>query len=271
MSEHAPEIVEEATKYGWVPKEKYHGPEDHWVDADVFAERGRTMLPIVNANKRKLEEDNQRLASTVKELQDKFAASQEAIQALQEFHDEDTARQVKKAKDGLLAELKRAKTEGNVDLEVELTDELSKLNAAAKEEKAKSTQTVEQPAFKPDPVMLKFAEENTWFGQDIRKTNKALGIAQMLRADPELDGITGEDFFDKVLEQMEDGGRRQSKVSEGRPSGGGSGSGAKGYNDLPAEAKEACMKQAKRLVGEGRAHKDLASWQKRYAELYFKE
>ena len=272
MSEISQEIVEEATRYGWVPKEKYRGPEEHWVDADVFAERGRTMLPIVNANKRKLEEDNLKLAKTVQELQAKFDASQEAIQALQEFHDEDTKRKVQRARENLLLELKEAKKGGDVDLEVQLTDELTKLNMAEKtqatKQDAKDAKTTE---FKPDADMVRFAEENTWFGVDIRKTNKAMGIAQLLRADPENDELTGRAFYDKVLEQMETGSRPAGKVNEGRPggSGGSGGGGGKSYNDLPPEAKEACMRQAKKLVGEGRVHKTLASWQAKYAEIYF--
>jgi hypothetical protein len=223
-------------------------------------------------SKRKvLEEDNQKLARTVQELQAKFDASQEAIQALQEFHDEDTKRKVQRARENLLLELKAAKKEGDVDLEVQLTDELTQLNAAEKTATKTTTKPViSNTEFKPDADMIRFAEENTWFGVDIRKTNKALGIAQLLRADPENDNLTGAQFYSKVLEQMETSTRPAGKVESGRTGSSRSGgSGRKSYNDLPPDAKDACMRQAKKLVGEGRVHKTLASWQEKYAELYF--
>ena len=37
----------------------------------------------------------------------------------------------------------------------------------------------------------------------------------------------------------------------------------------PADAKDACDRQAKKLVGEGRAFKDMKSWQSYYANLYY--
>ena len=100
-----------------------------------------------------------------------------------------------------------------------------------------------------------------------------MGIAQELRADPELDNLQGKAFFDKILEVMNErtGGPRTSKVGESRPSGGsgGGGSGGKSYNSLPPDAKETCDRQGKKLVGEGRAFKDMDAWRKYYTNLYY--
>ena len=45
----------------------------------------------------------------------------------------------------------------------------------------------------------------------------------------------------------------------------------KSYADLPPEAKAACEDQARKLVGDGRAFKDTASWRKYYAEVFFSQ
>jgi hypothetical protein len=47
------------------------------------------------------------------------------------------------------------------------------------------------------------------------------------------------------------------------------GSGKRTFADLPPEAKEACDRQSKKLVGESRAFKDLASWRSYYTDLFY--
>ena len=75
-----------------------------------------------------------------------------------------------------------------------------------------------------------------------------------------------------MAEYLDPPARGTDKVQGGRgPSGGGGGSGGrqKTYADLPADAKAACDSYASKLVGPGRAHKDLASWQAQYAKDFF--
>ena len=274
-----PEVVVKARSMGWVPKEEFRGDHARWVDADVFVEKGETMVPLLRHANKELENRLARTTGEVTELRQLVAASRESIEALQQFHEEDTQRQIKKAKADLLTEIKQAKSDGNVELEVQLIDELTEFNAAtkaastpaAKREAEKKIET----ATKPDPAFEEFVAQNEWFGKDIRRSDKAMGIAQLLRSNPENDGLTGAKFFQKViaeLELMESGGRPVSKVATSNPSSGGSGSGGngKGYGDMPSEAKDMCTKQAKKLVGPGRAFADLATWQKYYAEQYFK-
>ena len=53
-------LEQEARSMGWVPKEEFRGPETQWRDANEFVERGRTMIPILNA---RLREKDEKLAS----------------------------------------------------------------------------------------------------------------------------------------------------------------------------------------------------------------
>lgn len=270
-------IEQEARSMGWVPKEEFRGDEARWVDAETFVEKGRTMVPLLRHTNRELEQKLATTSGEVARLKGLVEASQEAITALKEYHDEDTKRQVQKAKTALMAELTQAKADGNTALEVQLTDELLELNlasrAAAEAGKAAPPKQEVKPQPAADPDFVAFTSDNPWFGADVRKTNRALGIAQMLRADPTNDALSGRQFYAKVLKEMDmmDPGSHQqvSKVA-GSNTSGGSRSGGKGFSDLPPDAKEACAKQAKRLVGTGRAFATNEAWQAHYAEQYFK-
>jgi hypothetical protein len=103
-----------------------------------------------------------------------------------------------------------------------------------------------------------------------------MGIAAELRADPRNATLTGRKFYDKITEEVEaylaPAGKPTAKVGGeggGRASGGGPGKRARSYADLPEEARLACEQFAKKLVGPGRAHKDMASWQAEYTTRYF--
>jgi len=277
-------IEQEARQLGWVPQEEFRGDASRWVDAQTFVDRGHTVMPILKATNKRLEGEVERLRGETAKLQQLFSASQESISELQKVHMDNTKAAVEKAKREVLAQLKQAKEDGNIEAEVNLTDQLSDikdqqkaLDAAAQQanlQKQQALQQQQQPNL--DPEFQAWIKENSWFGQDNRKTLRAMGIAQELRADPEFDGLQGRPFFDKVLAVMEErsggGAPSTSKVGSSRPSGGaGGGGGKKGYNDLDADAKAACDRQAKKLVGEGRAFKDTAAWRQYYADMVFGE
>ena len=182
---------------------------------------------------------------------------------------------MRRAKAKLLGELRQAKTDGDVDAEVQITDQLTEVNAALKEANKKPTATV-APEANPqgqldlDPAFVKWAEQNTWFGKDVRKTNLAMGIANTLRADPENDTLTGVAFYDKINEEirMRESGQQHDKVSGGSNSGSGGGGskGKVGYADLDAEAKRICDSDAKKFAGEGKMFKTVADYRQWYAE-----
>ena len=72
------------------------------------------------------------------------------------------------------------------------------------------------------------------------------------------------------MEERTNGAPRSSKVGESRPSGSPmSGGRGRSFADLPADARDACDRQGRKLVGEGRAFKDMNAWRSYYVNLYY--
>jgi len=283
------EVEQQARELGWAPQADFKGDPEKWVDAKTYLERGEQVLPIVKATNRRLREDLTRQAAETAAMKAALAQSQETIAALQEFHEADTKDRVDRARKDLLEQLKQAKRDENVDREVELTDELSRLNTAVAEAKPKErtngsgTADPQPPRdYTKDPEFVAWHEENQWYGTDFGRTNIARGIAQQLRLNG--DQTTGRAFLDRVVEgtqkeiQRLTGRPAPSKVegSRGGDGGGGGGGGGgpngKSYNDLPAAAKEVCDKFAadSRLVGPGKLHKDIKSFRESYVKEFYR-
>lgn len=270
-------VEQEARTLGWVPQEEFRGDPSRWVDADTFVERGHTVMPILRKNNERLELLVKSQSEELNKMKSLFSASQESISELQKVHADAMKAAVAKARRDVVGELKEAREVGDVERELQLTDELQELKNQQQSLDKKEAAPAEapKPAAAPQqevhPDLKGWMEENPWFGTDERKTMKAMGIAQVLRSDPENESLQGRAFFDRVKEELE--GRqpaRTDKVSGGRPTGSSaSGGGSKAFADLPADAKEACDRQGKKLVGEGRAFKDMAAWRSYYANLYF--
>lgn len=281
-NQEAPEVEARAKEMGWIPKEEFKGDEAKWIDAATFVERGETLLPIVKADRRRLEGEVGQLRGQLAQVTSQFQASQEAIEELKAFNANVTKERAKSRRAELHEEIKKAREDEDVEREGELMDELSEVNVILKEQpKARQNPPARQQQggngdVQQNPVLQAWMQENSWFGKDPERTHLAQGIAMALRADPANSALVGtKAFLDKVSARVEEimpsGARRNGhdKVEGGaRSSGGGSG-GGKTYADLPADAKEVCEKQAKRLVGEGRAFKTVEDWRKHYVTKYF--
>lgn len=280
------EIISRAKEMGWAPKEEWRGNPEQWIDADVFVERGETLMPILKANNRKLTTELQHTRSQLSEAQRIIQANTEAIEELKNFQSTDLRKQVEQQRKEIKTAIATARKEGNVEEELELLDQLGEATKAlaeptepakAKKPAAKPTEPEEKATDHPD--WQAWARDNPWFGTDRRKTALAVGISDEMRADPQYNGLTHRAFLDAVSAEVEKtlGGKSQtSKVEGGVGNGGGGGAASssrngKSYANLPPEAKAACEKQAARLVGEGRAYKTIEDWRKAYAIKYFEE
>ncbi len=281
----APEIETQAREMGWRPKEEFKGDEAKWVDASTFVERGEHVLPIVKETNKRLRGELATTNAKLNEVTAALTASQESIKALEKYHQADVKTKVDKARADLKAQLVAAKKAGDVEGEVELTEELTRLNtaesAAATREDAGATAGEKGAVrvnkdYTNEPEFIAWKEDNPWFGDDEAKT--AIAQSQSIKLRMNGDKSVGRAFLDKVAEATSKevarlSGRPVSRVeaSRGGSGGSGSGGGSKSFASLPAEAKKACNDFARDLVGPNKAYKTVEEWQKKYTQDYYSE
>ena len=270
-----PERQAEATKLGWMPPERYKGDPERFVDAEEFITRGETVLPIV---KKQLESTRAELAqerAARQRTDEALATAQKAIEQIEVRHSVATQKAVERARTELKEQLVLASRDGDHIGVAELTDQLTKLNAA--EEAPPAQKPAVQAPWQPSPEMLAWNAQNAWYGTDTIKTSLANGFAQKLRQDGNQD--VGVVFLNRVAAAVEAYGREEAtpadKVSGSRngsdgeaPRGNGS---RKNYNHLPADAKAQCDSDARQFVGPNKAYKTQADWRSAFANLYFSE
>ena len=272
----APEIETQAREMGWRPKEEFKGAEDKWVDAVTFVERGEHVLPIVKETNKRLREDLRLANEKMTSLEQAVLQSQQTIAALDKYHKEDVKQKVETARKRLKEELIAAKKSGDVEAEVNLTEELTTLNAA--ETARVDPPVVNKPApkdFTKEPIFVEWKEANPWFGSDKARTAIAYQVTTELRSQGETS--VGREFLDKVTQEVNKevarlGGRTHAnKVEAGRGGATGGNGAGKTYADLSAEAKAACRSFVPDLVGPNKLYKTEADWQKKYAADFFAE
>lgn len=269
--------VKEARSLGWAPKEQWKGDAANWVDADVFLERG---LGIHHVRREAVEAKGraEQLANDNARMERELRALKATVSALEESREADLEAARKETKERLESEYAEALADGNHKEAARLANEMAETAAAASSPAPKDDTTTDDNKPKLSPEVLAWNDENSDFMKDRRRVALANVVANEMRAGG--DKRLGKAFLDDVRDEVEKtlGGSKRGAPSKvegdrgGRGGEGGSGGGGgKTYADLPAEAKAACDKQAARLVGPGRAHKDQASWRASYARQYFAE
>lgn len=234
------EDISFAESAGWKPKEEYEGPEGTWVNAAQFAAENRKINKVVNAV-------NANLRKEIAEMRANFDGVVEVIKSA-----------AKREYDEKIAKLEAERAEAIRDNDDSAFTKADKALREAernppKEPEKKATGDGIDPA--TVEVLSKWAAENQWFGTDKRKTNLAKVVAADMREErPELVGKQAEWLkeLDRRLRELhpEDFGKKKAPVNrtEGGNGGGNSsasGSKEKGYNELPAAAKEQALKYEK--------------------------
>lgn len=268
------EEIAEARGLGWADRPEWRGAPEHWVDAKTFLEKGRHVLPIMSENNKRLKGEVELTNAKVDSLQNSLRAAQATIDALEESHEADVLAAAEAARAKLKDELAEASREGRHEDVADLTLQIGELNKA--EQKPANKKEEQLPAPQVSPAFIAWANKNPTFVSDPRR----MALAQVVSAEiREKDKTTvGDAFMDLVADEVDKllgaRGGRSSKAENGGGTGNrrlndGGGEEQKTYADLPSDAKAACERQAKRLVGEGRTHKTIESWRKTYATKYF--
>jgi len=272
----------EAAAIGWQGPDKYQGDPEKFVDADVYLERGKHIIPIVNQRNRALAQQNAELARQVAQLTTVTKNTETALKALQDAADAETKEKVEAAIGDLKSQLKRALDDGDADKVAEIMADMTELNVATAAAAGKPS--VVTPPKKDEPnVEINEATKNwlldpanSWFNKDKRKTFFALGVLEEIRDEAAAAGVTltHEEALTKMAAEVERAYGKPAgtnKVGSGnrRAGAGGDTGGGKSYSEMPADAKQACDYWTSKLVGPGKKFKTAADWQKNYAKTYW--
>lgn len=276
-------VEQEARLLGWVPEEEFKGAKDNWETAEAFVERGKHLMPILKQNNVRLKNELLTRDQKIGTLQTQLQNAQKAIERLDAHYSEATKRAVTAAKAELVEQLKQARSDGDVDAEIEVQDKLDELKASQTAAEKKDPEEEKKPATTTDldPEFISWNQDNPWFGdttnpENKKRTKALVRIAEDLREDG--DKTAGRAFFDKCLKML-DGDSAGSSAPPNRTArveGGGGGrsgarAGAKSFASLPAEAKQACAEDSAYLVGKGKAFATQKDWENEYARIYYKD
>jgi hypothetical protein len=233
----------EASRQGWVPKDKYKGDPAKWVDAKTFIQRG--------------ERFNTNLQREVAELREQIKGFEGTKAAFKKFHEETLARKDEEFKTALVnlrVQRSEAIRNGEDEEAIALEDRIDAMKDAQKALKAVPAEPAKQPTAEiTNPVMQEWLEDgNSWFNDDSKLRDYSVKLGEeLLRAG---ETARGRKFLDLISEKMREdfpryfrteGTRRAGAVESG--SSGSGGGGGKTERDLPPEDL-ALMKQ---FVAEG--------------------
>ena len=238
----SPEIIAEAERSGWVPKEKFRGDPAEWADAETFVKRGKEINPFLRKSNESLK----------KELNEAKAELTELKLTTKEFAAE-FAKMKENAYKRAISELKAERREAIKEEDLARADELEERIDELKEEQKAVPAKKEEDTKAPAPDMTAYNEwkdENRWYRPD---NEEAYDMAEVisLRLRKEDPSLVGRAFLDEVtrrvkkrLPEVFENKNREKSPHEG-PTARGTTTGKRSYASLPADAKAACDKFVK--------------------------
>lgn len=238
----------EARRLGWVPKEEFKGDPDKHRSAEEFLERGKTILPI-------LQRDNKRLHDTVSRFEKELKETREAAAGVEELVRKQAEREHKKALRDLERRLDAAIETADVTQARQIRAEITELQTGepAPKREPKPVGEADKPAV--DPEIQSWIDENDWFNKsaalrsymseefgELEKRNPGASKAEILAE-------AKRRTVDKFPEKFGVNTKREIAPSVAAPSGDAPRTRKTGrtYDDLPAEAKKACDKFVKTI------------------------
>lgn len=269
-------VEKQARALGWVPEAEFRGDKAKWSSAEQFIERADQLMPILRQNNKRLQAELLTRDAKLDTVTQQLTGALSAIDKLEKHYTEANKRAVEIARQQLKDEYADADPARQLEIQEELAD--------IRERERAATATPTTPAKKDTPTyedntnpeFKEWSEEHKdWYGVDKKRTKTILRIAEDLKDEGET--LTGRPFLDKcfaLLEEQESGQSDDtppSKVEGGTAPRQSARGGGKSWNDLPADAKQACLGDAEDLVGPNKRYKTLDEWKKRYTSIYFSE
>lgn len=264
-------IEEAARALEWVPKEEFQGDPADWMDAAAWVDYQKKLNPILKKTNARLHSEMTAMRQQVNKLAQELEAAREDFSTLEEFHEEEVTRRVEETRKELLSQIKDAKRSGDVDTEVDLTDQLQRLNNV----NAKTEQELEDGEERKNgkrvesvnaltPEYTEWKGRNGWFEVDAVRTYETMAIASKLTQ--ERPDLRGQAFFAELDKRISGKTQRPGagKVEGSRGSSTGGEAAGRTYADLPAEAKAQCDKYAKKFVRKDGKFKTEAEYRQHY-------
>lgn len=234
------EVIAEAERSGWVPKEKFRGDPEEWADAETFVRRGREINPFLRKSNDSLKRELNEARSELNELK----------LTTKEFANE-FAKMKENAYKRAIGELKAERRDAIKDEDLNRADEIEERIEELKEE-AKTLPAVKAEAPKaPDMTAYnEWRDENKWYrpeNEEVYDMAEVIAL-RMRKEDPSL---VGKAFLDEVARRVKkrlpeafENKNREKAPHEG-PSARGTTKDKRGYASLPADAQKACDKFVK--------------------------
>lgn len=239
----APEVSadeDRARRMGWVDKEEFRGPEERWVPAKDFLERGEDNPRILKERYQKLDQRYAELSGSVKQM----------MRQMGEMH--------KSQHDRSVGEVKQARDAAAVEGD---TDAYRRYDSQYEDLRQKAPQV---PEVQGDPEFESFQSQHGWYNDDLEKTAYADQIGPVVaRKHPQMSRAQILAEVGRITEQKFPAvNERRSRASSVEGGQGSKGKGKRGFADLPSEARDAIG----RFEQLGMDRKDLI---KEYLSTYF--
>ena len=256
----SPDMEARARDLGWRPKSDWKGHPDAWKPADEFVRRGEEVLPIVRSRAMRAEAKVAELESRVAEMNRGFDDRLKRIDNVSQMALRKQAQQITSYYEGL----KRKAVE---DGDTARYDQINQQHAqhwnefqqeASQASAPPEPKETDQPAHQRDPEKEKIAQgwvsKQDWWDRDQVLTKAATEYHQaLMRSDPHLtleDNLAETEKYlqwkyPNRLPQTSRPAPQQQPHAPGVEGGGRQPAGvgrARGWNDLPPEAKTAATK-----------------------------
>lgn len=218
-----------AREMGWAPKDEWRGDETDWKDAKAFVKHTVDVNRTLSKDVRELRAQTERMAKTSAKIMERELAKQRA---------------------SIEARFENAVADGDVKAARKAQDDLRRLESEAGGEPGTDEQAVEA-----------FIERNPWFKSDPDAAAYAYAVCERYKATLPVDQqlLKAEEAVKKRFPEHFPAPRKQPVVHEP-----GSRSSAtprgKTFNDLPADARAACLEYEKKGVK-----------REEYVKTYFEE
>lgn len=267
----APERSETETRaraMGWVGKDEFRGPAEHWRDADEFVKRGEDELPI-------LRERNKDMARKVAEFEERVARQErEFADRVGKIERMSTAALVRQ-REQITAEYEAAKRHAVADGDTQRYDQLSRdQGQAVRQFDEQYHQATAQPQRQQGPDLPPhvaaevsvWTEQNQWFNSDPILNQYAQTVHMHLNQSKP--GLALRDNLAEVAREVRQrfpekfNMERRSSPTAVESGGGGLPSGgrrARGIADIPAEERRI----GQEFVNAG-AYKDMNEFAKSF-------